>query len=392
MKGIVHALVALGIIFVAWILILSFAFNITSLSQRQIAEAKIILDAEDAENIVRSLENSFRLSFVQGIYDSFNTGDYWISYNENRLTDSIITSIKSGNTIKTNFESYANGFLNEFANYVQKNKPQNTLLVDSLKKTKLDTKIFPERTYISVDVQPFEIKSNYRAIEIKTNLDFTYSIQTKVIQFLDMAKIFVQSRRFSSDVMGAIRDYANSIGADSRRDPPKATYSYSSGCGGSEPSDEQVFESGAGRSRSTAQTEIGETIKKKLQGIENELTVEEQQKFVIEHQAINSGIRGINTEIRIDSCQTQSNTCYLEGACLKWSEPVDPLVPIECLGREVISSTEYTKTCTYSFYGKADTRIRITDWNNKYTFWDKADGKAIFNNLGISFNAVAGNK
>ena len=411
MKGIVHALVAIGIIFVVWILILSFGFNLTAFTQRQLAEAKTLIDAQDVENIVRSLDNSFKLSYVQAVYDSLNTADYWQKYNQNLLTDDIIKS--SERSVKTNFESYANKFLQAYATYVENNRAENTLLRDALKSATAQVIEFspnPDRVsslYVEtvdcselankkpnhgqVDVKQIELKSKFRNVEIKTKLDFDYKIKTCVFQFFDVAKKFISDNRLGNAVMNSIKEYINGLGnadsKDTNSNPPKATFSKEFCSNKPEPTTAEVFQV-SGQSLSQAPQDLGEKIKTKLIDLENEkeFTIDAKQRFVIENMEINSGSRGISTEVTpIRNVREDCNIQDTPEVCEKKYGPKG----------EIISSLPLKrKQCTFYFYGKVDTRIHIKDWQNQYAFWDKTigvNGQNIYDYLKLSFNAVAGN-
>ncbi len=378
MKGIIHALVALGLIFVVWILILSFAFNLTSITQRQLAESKTLTDAEEAENIVRSIENSFKLSFIQGTYDSLNTGDYWASYDKDLLTDSAIQNIKSGSAIKSSFESYANAFLQKYPEYVQSTKPENTFLISSLKDSKIDTAVSVDANRVSATAKPVKISSKYRNVEIRTAIDFEYSIEAHIIRLIDVAKQFTSSKSFNSAVDSSI--------------PSKTSYSQTYCADESEPSSGDVYQSGTGKSIDQTMNEIGQSIKSNLESLQDEYTTENQQIFSIENLQINSGAKGITTRIDADCDVSESGTCCK----LQYMKDANGNQVYDALGQPawdcVPRGLEYTKTCTYTSYAKADSRIRVKEWSgNKYALWDMHDGKMVFDTMGISFNAVGGN-
>lgn len=112
-KGIVWVPVAIGIIFLAQILIFSLAFSQVTIYSREVVDANIVFEGDELETYARAVENSIQLSLAQGIYDFYmkNKGAEWQT--------TAGSSVPSAETVQDEVNGYANGYVLGFLESLQ---------------------------------------------------------------------------------------------------------------------------------------------------------------------------------------------------------------------------------------------------------------------------------
>lgn len=113
-KGFAWLPVAIGVIFIAEILIFSLAFTKITIFARETTDSNIVFEGDEIETYVRAIDNSVQLSVAQALYD-FQAGNqgFWEDYTKKTIP------VPDGSVIAS-VHDYENVFLQKFAEFQAK--------------------------------------------------------------------------------------------------------------------------------------------------------------------------------------------------------------------------------------------------------------------------------
>jgi len=120
-KGIAWLPVAIGIIFLAEILIFSVMFTKVTVFSREVQDANILFEGDEIETYARSVENSVQLSVAQGLNDFYldHRLALWQSYS---ARDLMPTAAATEGQVTANAHKHAYGFLTAHQEFASKQK------------------------------------------------------------------------------------------------------------------------------------------------------------------------------------------------------------------------------------------------------------------------------
>ncbi len=99
-RGIAWVPIAIGIFFIAEILVFSFAFTKVTIFARTVTDANVVFEGDEIETYARSIDNSIQLSIAQSLYDFFKKHDseLWQRYGSNLMPtgDAILSEVQGG--------------------------------------------------------------------------------------------------------------------------------------------------------------------------------------------------------------------------------------------------------------------------------------------------------
>lgn len=406
MKGIFWLPIAIGIVFLAQILIFSLMFTKVTVFSREVQDANILFEGDELETYARSLGDSVELSIVQSLYNFSlsHNGEVWQNYGDKRVPD-------AAKEIEGSVQIYSNAFLARHAEFSASvsdpGDPQIEFpasmgsLTMVLGEKKIDARFDPEIELKKTSVQ-FPVAEFKRSFVAETSFVTVFGEMMKVIRdnLIGGDKVTTytlygigrgggsatQCQASSTSVSGQRVSYIDDHTSGNRQ-IVSATQTRghmdfcsfdtkfvctkgspnSAGTPRADPTADEVYSNSHGKSFGSGKAAMVEDVKSNLACLELELD-EASEDYTVSFD----DTENVKSEITSPSC-TLTNTgvcaCKLVGKC---GSKTNPKKLYEC-------NVQKRKTCDYSHFAEAEVTPRFQEDGFIYGFIDGKDSvKTVF--------------